>query len=68
MLGIGELRYYFLNREFNNVSYTTYFQKKVMCQSISKLFKEMLTLEEDFSHLKPTFFHKLIEKRFNSAM
>jgi uncharacterized UBP type Zn finger protein len=39
-----------------------------MCMGISKLFKELLTLEEEYEHLKPTFFHKLIEKRFNSDM
>jgi len=28
----------------------------------------MLTLEDEYDHLKPTFFHNLIEKRFSSTL
>jgi hypothetical protein len=61
LIGIKEIREYFFKKEFRNVSYTTHFTKKVLCQGVSKLFKEMLTLEPNYEHLKPTFFHKLIE-------
>ena len=39
-----------------------------MCQGVAKLFKEMLYLEEEYEHLKPTFFHKLIDKKFTPLM
>lgn len=68
LLGIIEFRLYFYNKEFMNIGYTTHFQKKAMCQGVSKFFKEILTLEEDYEQLKPTFFHNLIEHRFTSTM
>lgn len=64
-MSVKEFRYYFFYKEFNSIQYTTYFQKKNISLGLSKLFKEMLTLEDEYDHLKPTFFHNLIEKRFN---
>ena len=55
LISIKELRTYFFNKEFRTIAF---------CQGLAKLFKEMLTLEEDYEHLKPTFFHRLIEPRF----
>jgi uncharacterized protein (DUF2225 family) len=64
LISIKELRTYFFNKEFRTIAYSTHFSRKTFCQGVSKLFKEMLTLEEDYEHLKPTFFHRLIEPRF----
>jgi uncharacterized UBP type Zn finger protein len=35
---------------------------------MSKLVKEMWTLEEQYDFLKPTFFHKLISKKFEATL
>lgn len=67
-MGIKEFRYYFYFKEFTSIQYTTYFQKKVLSQGLAKLIKEMLKLEEEFDHLKPTFFHNLIQKKFSPEL
>ena len=67
-LSVKEFRDYFYRREFRNISFNTYFQKKPLSHGVAKLYREMLTLEEEYDHLKPTFFHKLLEKRFAPDM
>lgn len=64
-MGIKELRYYFYYQEYESIQYATYFQQKRFCHGVSKMFREMINLEEEFDHLKPSFFHSLIEKRFS---
>jgi ubiquitin C-terminal hydrolase len=61
LISIKELREYFVNKEYNSITFTTLYQKKIFCLGLSKIFKEMLNLEEDFENLKPTFFHKIID-------
>ncbi|CDW89095.1 ubiquitin carboxyl-terminal hydrolase family protein [Stylonychia lemnae] len=68
LLSIKDFRYYFFYKEFGQVTYQTHFQKKTYCHSLAKLFKEMLTLEEEYDHLKPTFFHNLVERKFCSSL
>jgi uncharacterized UBP type Zn finger protein len=64
LMSVKDFRIYFHTKEYSAIQYQTYFQKKVFCQGLSKLFKEMMSLEEDYDHLKPTFFHNMIEKKF----
>lgn len=68
LLSIKEFRQYFFKKEFRSINYATHFQKKTFCNGIAKLFKEMLTLEDEYDQLKPLFFHKLIESRFTMTL
>ena len=68
LLSIKEFRYYFYFKEYSSITYATYFQKKIYCNAVSKLFKEMLELEEEYAYIKPSFFHNIVEKRFNADL
>ncbi len=64
LVSIKEFRQYFFNEEFRGIICDTHVQNKLFCNGIAKLFKEMLTLEDEHDQLKPLLFHKLIESRF----
>lgn len=68
LLGIKEFCVYLYTREYLRISYATHFKGKPYCQAFAKLITELWTLEEEYDFLKPAFFHRLIEKKFNPTM
>jgi ubiquitin C-terminal hydrolase len=68
LLSIEPLRRYFIRKLFLSINFPTFEPQQTLSNNIAKLFKEMVTLEEEYDHLKPTFFYKLVERRFSRAL
>jgi len=68
LMSVKEFCEYFFVRDFQNITFDTHFQNRDFSQAVSKIVKEMWTIEEEYDFLQPAFFHKLIEKKFDKRM